>query len=79
MKRCESPVDSILNRYRAFARSTDWGIYRLAKQAGLADRTLKDIFSESWNPTSATLRKIEAVIPAGWHPPEQQPASGPSP
>lgn len=64
----DTPLDKLLDRYRAFARSTGWGISRLAREAGLADRTLKDIFDLGWNPTGDTLRKLEALIPADFEP-----------
>lgn len=41
---------------------------QIAKAAGVDEKTIRLAAGEGWNPTSETLQKLEAVIPAGWHP-----------
>lgn len=57
-------VDSAILRIKAYADHMGWKKSRLAKEAGFSsDRTLKDIYEEGWNPTAATLRRLEKIIP----------------
>lgn len=41
---------------------------QIAREAGVDAKILRMAAKDGWNPTSDTLQKLEAVIPAGWHP-----------
>lgn len=52
-----------IKRIRAYAKANNITKSRLALDAGLSDRALKDFWTEAWNPTLESLRKIEGLIP----------------
>lgn len=57
-------VDQVIARIRAFATWKRWAPSRLAVEAGLSNMALRDMDAPGWSPTTATLRKLEALIPA---------------
>lgn len=61
-------IDKSLIRVRAYAKARGWGANRYATEAELNEATVRPMFRDNWNPTAETLRKLEAVIPAGWQP-----------
>ena len=52
-----------IKRIRRFAEVKGWGKTRFATEAGLSDTVLRDFDKDDWNPTLATLQKLEAIIP----------------
>lgn len=61
-------IDAVIDRIRAFRRSTGWSVLRLAREAGISESTLRHIDRPSWNPESETLRRLEAIIPPDFAP-----------
>jgi ribosome-binding protein aMBF1 (putative translation factor) len=59
-------VDATIARIKAFARQKRWSKSRLAVEAGMADTVLRRFDQPDWNPTVETLRRLEAMIPAGF-------------
>ena len=51
-----------LRRLRAFARSRDLAPSRLAAMAELHPNTLRDIWSDEWKPSDATMAKLEELM-----------------
>ena len=43
-----------------------WRKSRLASEAGINDTTLRYFDDPNWNPTTETLRRLEAIIPANF-------------
>lgn len=69
-----------LNRIRAFAQAMEWKPARVAREAGLADIATRNMHKDEWSPTSSTIRRLEALIPADWKagdppPPAQETAA----
>lgn len=56
-------TDKLLHRIRAHLASPGITKAGLAKSAGLHPNTLRDADREDWNPTTATLRAIEPLLP----------------
>lgn len=70
-------IDKSISRVRAYAKAMKWGANRYAVAAELNEATVRPMFRDAWNPTAETLRKLEAVIPAGWKPGDAvEPAPG---
>jgi len=61
-------IEATIERVRAFARAKGWGRYRLAKEAGLSVNACMRMNDPSWSPRADTLRRLEALIPAGFDP-----------
>lgn len=55
-------TQNLIDRIRQQAIKNKLTKSGLAKQAGLDNKTLKDFWDNSWNPTAETLRKIEEVL-----------------
>src|SRR5437868_6343268 len=75
-------IDQAIDRIRAFALSRHWRKSRLAAEAGLSDTTLRDFDNPVWNPTAATIRKLERIIPASFpdrHAPRRDRSSSTAP
>lgn len=70
-----TPTDDSIDRIRAWRKAAGWSINRLGSECGLNESTLRDIDGKGWNPRAETLRKLEAVIPAGWQPGDEIPAA----
>lgn len=47
----------IIEKIRNFAKKDGWNRFRLASEAGLATRTLRDLHRKSFNPTLCTITK----------------------
>jgi len=56
-------IDRSIQRVCQFARDNNLSKSQLASLAKMNDTTLRNLGKESWNPTSETLRKLEAIIP----------------
>lgn len=56
-------IDQTIARIRAFAAANGWTKSRLAKEAGINDTTLRNFHEPDWNPTTDTIRELEAIIP----------------
>lgn len=55
-----------VRRIRAWRKAAALAPSRLAVLADVAEASLRRIDEEDWNPTVATLQKLEAVVPPGW-------------
>jgi hypothetical protein len=62
-------TSDVIARIRGFARGRKLTKSALAGLAGLADKTLKDLWDDCWNPTVKTLVALEGVIPADYQVP----------
>ena len=69
----ERSVDDVIRRIRAYAASQGWKKSRLAVEAGMVDTTLRDFDKADWNPTLETVRRLEAIIPNDFTPPQPTP------
>lgn len=58
-----STIDDTVQRLRALAREI--GIAELARRAGVADSTLRQIFEPGWNPRRSTLTACARVLEPG--------------
>jgi ribosome-binding protein aMBF1 (putative translation factor) len=56
-------ISNCIDRIRAYASLMGWTKSRLAKEAGLSDTVLRHFDDPTWNPTRATIERIESVIP----------------
>ena len=56
-------VDGAIQRIREFAQREQLTKGRLAVRAGLTDSVLHRFDRDDWNPTRATLQRLEAIIP----------------
>lgn len=56
-------LTQVIERIREFRRRSDLTITDLAMRSGVSRRTLSGLDSGNWNPTAATLAKLESVIP----------------
>ena len=61
-------LETTIDRIRAFAQAKGWRPSRLAREAELHANTLRDFAKAEWNPSLETLRKLEAIVPAGFGP-----------
>jgi hypothetical protein len=57
---------------------TDLSNLKIAKRAGVNERTLRDALKQGdeWNPTVKTVAKLEAAIPSDWQPPRRNGNNG---
>lgn len=71
-------VDAAIDRVRAYARAQNWnnahaaaqGFGQLAEtrgEEGFSASALRDFFRDGWAPNVATLRRMEALIPADFN------------
>lgn len=61
-------ISKIIHRLRSYALTKNLKKSRLALDAGLDNKTLKDFWNESWNPTARTIKKLEELVPEGFIP-----------
>lgn len=61
-------IDQSIARIRAYRLAKGWKLFRLAKEAGMRESTIRYMDSPDWSPTADTLRKLEAIIPEDWSP-----------
>lgn len=59
-------IDANLNRIRSYRREYNLARYRFACMAGVNEAAIRNIDTPNWNPTANTIRKFEALIPAGY-------------
>ena len=64
-------IDLALERVRAFASHKGWAPSRFAVEAGLSNMALRGMHKPDWSPSAATLRKLEALIPAEFQAPRK--------
>lgn len=62
-------LKAVIARVRAWVRSQPRGKRRIAAAGNLAPNTLARVEAEGWQPSLATLARLEAMIPADWMPP----------
>jgi transcriptional regulator with XRE-family HTH domain len=62
-------IDQAIARVRAYAAHRGWTRNKLATEAGVAESTIRDLSEPNWSPTAATLRKLEAIVPAEFEAP----------
>jgi len=70
MRQARDTTDAVQLRILAFMEAEGLSADRLAKRAGVAEGALRDVKSPTWRPTFATVRKVEAVIPADFETPK---------
>lgn len=68
-------LSAALDRIRAFAEAMEWKPARLAREAGLADIATRNMARDDWSPSSTTIRRLEALIPAKWQAGDPAPSS----
>lgn len=66
-------TDTVIARIRAWMLANDYSVNAFAQIAGVSEGTIRDIHDDAWRPSLATMRKLEAVIPAGWQPGDDLP------
>ena len=66
-----------VKRIRAWRKAAALAPSRLAVLAEVAEASLRRIDDDDWNPTVATLRKLEGILPPGWQIGDPVPASLP--
>ena len=59
-------LSSVLARIRSWAFANDLKPATYARLAGVAEVVTRDMAGESWSPSSRSIRRLEALIPAGW-------------
>lgn len=65
-----TPCSQSLARVKAWLASAPESRLKIAKAAGVDEKTLRDAAEKpAWNPTVKTLQKLEAVVPRDWQPP----------
>ncbi len=57
-------VEVAIARIREFAQRRGLSKGQLARAAGLRDTVLRSFDSDNWNPTVATVRKLEGLLAA---------------
>jgi transcriptional regulator with XRE-family HTH domain len=71
-------VAALIARIRAWRVQSNIAPSRFAEEAGVSESSLRGIDQPGWNPTVRTLEKLEAQIPADWHPATPAPLDGQS-
>jgi hypothetical protein len=66
-------VDDAIDVVRAYMRYRRWSRWRVAKESGLHDTTLRDLYKPSWKPTVPVLRILYALIPKDFDPAKAPP------
>lgn len=61
-------IDDAIAAIRAYVRYRGWSIYRLAKEARLPRSGLRFFHEPEWNPNTATLRILYAIVPPDFDP-----------
>lgn len=61
-------IQQAISRIRSFASENDLSKRKLAEKAGIQDTTLRNFDQPDWNPTRATLEKLESIIPPDFTP-----------
>lgn len=56
-------IDKSISVIRHYKKLNNWGCNKLANEAGLRESTIRDVDDPEWNPTAATIRKLEGIIP----------------
>lgn len=56
-------VDAVIRRIRCFALHSKLTKSRFAISCGLQVDVTRRMWDADWNPTAATLRKLESIIP----------------
>ncbi|RCK32510.1 hypothetical protein TH9_12340 [Thalassospira xiamenensis] len=56
-------IDSILHRIKSYRAAQGLNASQWAKLVGLGDTTFRNMHSDDWNPTVATIRQCEKAIP----------------
>lgn len=56
-------TDYAIERIKAYLQSSGMAKSRLAVEAGVPEGCTRRIEDKNWNPTTDTLRKLEAVVP----------------
>lgn len=72
-------TDNVIDRIRAWMTANRYSVNGFATIAGVSEGTLRGIHEADWQPSVRTLRKLEAVIPAGWRPGDELPETPPHP
>jgi transcriptional regulator with XRE-family HTH domain len=62
------PTEQAIARVQAYRKAEGLTIYALAKKAELLESTLRHMDQPGWRPNTATLLKLEAVIPQDFDP-----------
>jgi len=65
-------VDEVVARVRAYRDQMGWSNNHLAKQAELAEATVRNIDAPEWNCELRTLRKLCDIIPDGFTDPRNK-------
>lgn len=61
-------LSAVLDRIRGWAAANALKPATLARQAGIAEVVTRDMDDAGWSPSSRSIRRLEALIPAGWKP-----------
>jgi len=61
-------LSAVLNRIRSWAAANALKPATLARLAGIAEVVTRDMSDDDWSPSSRSIRRLEALIPAGWKP-----------
>lgn len=70
----EPACPAAIARIRAWRRANDWTAHRYAAEASVPEGSTRRMDDDGWSPTLRTLRKLDAVVPAGWQPGDATPA-----
>lgn len=57
-------IDRSIERVRAYRAAENLTKESFARAAGMGESVLRRLEKPDWNPTSNTLRRLEAIIPA---------------
>lgn len=55
-------IEQSKKKVRDFIANNGWTLFRLSRQSGIRESTLRALHSEKWNPTSSTLHKLETTV-----------------
>lgn len=59
-------LSAVLDRIRGWAAANNLKPATMARQAEIAEVVTRDMADPAWSPSSKSIRRLEALIPAGW-------------
>ena len=63
MRHMSLPSDNVMARIRQYRKTAGITRFRFACLAGVPEGSVRNIDDPSWNPTFATFRSLDAVVP----------------
>lgn len=56
-------IENAVKRIKDYVLNSGVKRYRIACEAGVSEKSLRDVLSDDWNPRLSTLIKLDASVP----------------